>query len=466
MRLLKFGGRGELSVTKNLSKDIPSYAILSHTWDTDEENEVTFDDIKNGSGKSKASGYAKIQFCGKQALRDSQQYFWVDTCCIDKANHTEFAEAITSMFRWYRNAARCYVYLSDVTVRERDIDQTERPWEPAFRNSKWFTRGWTLQELLAPKSVEFFSREGESLGNKNTLEQQIHEITGIPIEALRGTTPLSDFSFGERMRWASKRDTKKKEDKAYCLQGIFGVVIPLLYGEEEEKAFERLQREIDESSRSKAAREMDNWIREECYSPANLKIERLSGETLPMDQCYINLAIVQQHHQDARSTGGKDAASGDSNAAQRSSPFSLLARLRVKEQNEGTHVPLSTIFDSRKGRDGHKKQPRRVLIRGQAGVGKTTLCKKMVYDFTYGGIWTKFFSRLLWIPLRKLKGKAAGYNIQDLFRDAFFFNHVNRTHIARKLHEAVVDSSSSMAWTKCLCPFRRMRIHFSCCSIF
>jgi len=232
------------------------------------------------------------------------------------------------------------------------------------------------------------------LRNKNTLEQQIHEIAGIPIEALRGTTPLSDFSVDERMRWASKRDTKKKEDKAYCLQRIFEVFIPLIYGEEE-NAFKRLQREIDESSRSKAAKEIDTWIRKECYSPANLKIERLSGKELSMDQCYINLAIIQQHRQDARSTGDKDTSSKDSNTAQRSSPFSLLARLFVKEQNEGTHVPLSTIFDSRKGRDGHEKQPRRILIRGQAGVGKTTLYKKMVYDFTYLGMWTNLFSRLL-----------------------------------------------------------------------
>jgi hypothetical protein len=114
-----------------------------------------------------------------------------------------------------------------------------------------------------------------------------------------------------------------------------------------------------------------------------------------MDQCYINLPVVQQHRQDAQSSGDKDTPSGDSNTAHRSSPFSLLARFHVKEQNEGTDVPLSTIFDSRGGRDGHDKQPRRILIRGQAGVGKTTLCKKIVYDFTYFGMWTNLFSRLL-----------------------------------------------------------------------
>jgi hypothetical protein len=247
MRLLNFGSRDQLSLTQNFIEDTPRYAILSHTWGTDDD-EVTFNDLKDGSGKSKA-GHTKIQFCGKQARKDGLQYFWVDTCCIDKANHTELSEAITSMFGWYRDAVKCYVYLSDVSVRNDDNHQNERTWESAFRKSRWFTRGWTLQELIAPESVEFFSREGECLGNKNTLERQIHEITQIPIAALSGT-PLSDFSVDERMRWAAKRDTKRREDKAYCLLGIFNVFIPLMYGEGE-NAFLRLEEEIDRSSRSK-----------------------------------------------------------------------------------------------------------------------------------------------------------------------------------------------------------------------
>ena len=247
MRLLNFGSRDQLRLTQNFIEETPRYAILSHTWGADGD-EVTFNDLKDGSGKSKA-GYTKIQFCGKQARKDSLQYFWVDTCCIDKANHTELSEAITSMFSWYRDAVKCYVYLSDVSIRNNDNDQNERIWESDFRNSRWFTRGWTLQELIAPESVEFFSREGEYLGNKNTLRRQVHEITQIPIAALSGT-PLPNFSVDERMRWAAKRDTKRKEDKAYCLQGIFNVFIPLIYGEGE-NAFLRLEEEIDRSSRSK-----------------------------------------------------------------------------------------------------------------------------------------------------------------------------------------------------------------------
>jgi Heterokaryon incompatibility protein (HET) len=248
MRLLKLGSRGELSLTKDSLDDIPPYVILSHTWGADND-EVTFDDLKNGLGKSKA-GYRKIQFCAKQARKDGIQFVWVDTCCINKANHVELSEAITSMFRWYRNAVKCYVYLSDVSARKRDNSgQTQRTWVSAFRRSRWFTRGWTLQELLAPKSVEFFSQEEDFLGDKRTLVQEIYKITKIPITALHGS-PLSHFSVTERMRWAENRDTKKKEDKAYCLLGIFDVFMPLIYGEED-NAFIRLKEEIDKSSRSK-----------------------------------------------------------------------------------------------------------------------------------------------------------------------------------------------------------------------
>ena len=124
----------------------------------------------------------------------------MDTYCIDKANHTELAEAIVSMYRWYCNADKCYVYMKDVSVGfVGKNSQPERTWEADFRKSRWFTRGWTLQELLAPKSVEFFSREREWLGDKHTLERLIHETTRIPLMALRGV-PLPNFSVEERMR--------------------------------------------------------------------------------------------------------------------------------------------------------------------------------------------------------------------------------------------------------------------------
>jgi hypothetical protein len=163
MRLLERNDGDDFSLTKDFGDDIPRYAILSHTWGLD--TEVTFKDLMNSTGKSKA-GY------GEQARRDGIQYFWVDTCCIDKSNNNELREAINSMFRWYRNAIKCYIFLLDVSRPDLDAHDKphQPPWESAFRQSRWFTRGWTLQELIAPTSVEFFSRDWKKLGNKASLE--------------------------------------------------------------------------------------------------------------------------------------------------------------------------------------------------------------------------------------------------------------------------------------------------------
>jgi len=184
MRLLKLNDDGDFSLIEFLGNQIPQYAILSHTWGADNE-EVTFKDLVKGTGKSKA-GYTKIRFCGKQAANDRLLYFWVDTCCIDKSSSAELSEAINSMFRWYHNAAKCYVYLSDVSIGG-SIENglfSQWAWKAAFQKSRWFTRGWTLQELIAPASVEFFTMEGKRLGDRKSLEQQIHEITGITFTAL------------------------------------------------------------------------------------------------------------------------------------------------------------------------------------------------------------------------------------------------------------------------------------------
>ncbi|KAH7079189.1 hypothetical protein BKA63DRAFT_551591 [Paraphoma chrysanthemicola] len=226
---------------------VPGYAILSHTWGSDDE-EVTFQDIKCGTGKGKA-GYRKIRFCREQAAKNGLDHFWIDTCCINKDSSAELHEAINSMFCWYQNAKKCYVYLSDVTDGISSTDkELSRSWKPAFRQSKWFTRGWTLQELIAPPSVEFFSKEGTCLGNKQSLEQTIHEITKITLNALRGSS-LSQFSKDERLAWAAGRQTKREEDAAYCLLGIFGVFMPLIYGEGRKNALARLEEQIKKNSK-------------------------------------------------------------------------------------------------------------------------------------------------------------------------------------------------------------------------
>lgn len=242
MRLLKCLPGGGFQLVSFNDDDVPPYAILSHTWTVDQE--VTYNELEAGIGRDK-TGYAKISFCGERAAADGLAYFWVDTCCIDKSTSDELSTAINSMFRWYQRAAKCYVYLSDVVVLEEvaDAEAFQITWRQAFWRSRWFTRGWTLQELLAPASVEFFSKEGKRLGSRTSLEQELHQITRIPIRAMRGQD-VTKFSIEERMSWAAQRTTTLKEDKVYCLLGIFGVFLSLIYGEGEAYATLRLREEI------------------------------------------------------------------------------------------------------------------------------------------------------------------------------------------------------------------------------
>ncbi|KAL9067842.1 MAG: hypothetical protein Q9157_006683 [Trypethelium eluteriae] len=225
--------------------NVPDYAILSHTWRTDNSQEVSFQDLGSGTIENKA-GYDKIRFCQKQAAADGLRYFWVDTCCINKHDVNELNTAINSMFRWYRQATKCYVYLADVHVPDELVDAQAFPitWGHAFRTSRWFSRGWTLQELLAPATVEFFSANGKKLGNKISLEQGIYEATRIPIRALTKYS-LEEFSIDDRISWATKRMTTVEEDRIYCLLGIFDVSLPLIYGEGEHHASKRLMKEIE-----------------------------------------------------------------------------------------------------------------------------------------------------------------------------------------------------------------------------
>jgi len=242
IRLLQRTPDGKIVFREPTSGPVPAYGILSHTWGIDE---VTFQDMEANGDMSRIAnkaGWRKIQFCAKQAAADGLQYFWIDTCCIDKRNAVELGAAINSMFRWYQNATRCYVYLSDVS-KPANVADGERTWKEAFKRSRWFTRGWTLQEVIAPRLVDFFSVEGQRLGTKLSLMTEIHEITGIPEKALRGDA-LSNFSIKERRSWAERRNTTIEEDGAYCLIGICGVSIVLNYGEGRNHAFSRLEKEI------------------------------------------------------------------------------------------------------------------------------------------------------------------------------------------------------------------------------
>jgi hypothetical protein len=219
-----------LTLSTFFDDNTPYYAILSHTWGAEE---VSFQDIR-GPHKaiSKKAGFKKIKDCCARALDAGFKYVWIDTCCIDKTNSTELSEAINSMFRWYENAVTCYAYLEDV-----------KPNGLRFTASRWFKRGWTLQELIAPADVLFFDSYWNEIGSRASLAEQIENITGVPVGLLLMNTSLRDHCVAEIMCWASRRHTTRLEDRAYSLMGLFGVSMPLIYGEGE-NAFFRLQLEI------------------------------------------------------------------------------------------------------------------------------------------------------------------------------------------------------------------------------
>jgi hypothetical protein len=216
------------------------YAILSHTWGSEEVSFATF--TTDLAAARSTAGFRKIELTCQQAIADGLEYAWVDTVCIDKSSSAELSEAINSMFHWYEDASVCYVYLSDVT---------KNGFAAEFRKSRWFQRGWTLQELIAPNNVVFFDSAWNELGSRGDHARLIHAITHIDEWVLkthmwvgRHSRPsLEDYCVAERMAWVSHRETTRIEDMAYCLLGIFNVNMPLLYGEGN-AAFLRLQEEI------------------------------------------------------------------------------------------------------------------------------------------------------------------------------------------------------------------------------
>ncbi len=232
----------------------PKYAALSHTWG---EEEVSFQDIQAMTNRqwSRAvshtvsaikakQGYTKLKQSAALAAEHGYAYIWIDTCCIDKTSSAELSEAINSMYRWYQNASVCYAYLADVeNVR---YDDTGNHFHLQCQNSRWFTRGWTLQELIAPEDVMFYSADWTFIGSKEhdqNICQSLASITGVDMRVLEGAVQPSEITVASRMKWAHKRQTTRIEDKAYCLMGLFNVNMPLLYGEGK-RAFIRLQEEI------------------------------------------------------------------------------------------------------------------------------------------------------------------------------------------------------------------------------
>lgn len=243
----------------------PRYAVLSHRWDQGEE--ITFDDMKSSENIRLRRGYKKLQVSAFMASQYGFEYIWIDTCCIDKSSSAELSEAINSMFQWYRRAEMCLAYLADTSSLE-DLDKSE-----------WFRRGWTLQELVAPKNVRFFNDSWESLGDKYELKGLLHTITGISEGVLLGTVGLDTVPACNKMAWAAGRATTRPEDMAYCLMGLFNVNMPLLYGEGAEKAFGRLQEEFIRTSDDES---IFAWTAE----PAEVDASPYWGLLAPSPQCF------------------------------------------------------------------------------------------------------------------------------------------------------------------------------------
>ncbi|KAI0744723.1 hypothetical protein C8Q76DRAFT_663309, partial [Earliella scabrosa] len=212
------------------------YVILSHVWNAQEDSFQDLQDILEWCDRSGQDprGFVTMKVCQFCELAESYGYkwVWIDTCCIDRTSSAELSETINAMYQYYARALVCYVYLADQHHPSRII-----------ASKKWFTRGWTLQELIAPRALHFFNTRWQFMGSRRDLADGLTTITGIPATVLRREQSPKEFSVAQRMSWAAGRETTRVEDEAYCLMGIFGVNIPILYGEGR-TAFRRLQEEI------------------------------------------------------------------------------------------------------------------------------------------------------------------------------------------------------------------------------
>lgn len=219
-----------LALVEFFEPNVPFYAILSHTW---EDGEVSFQEMGVPSSRQAKQGFTKIKRACETTLSLGLEHIWVDTCCIDKKSSADLTESINSMFEWYRKSFICIVFLGDYGPDH------SAPLGPC----KWFSRGWTLQELIAPGRIHFYNSTWGLIGTKRSLVNRLSEATNIPKNAINGLLPLGHFSVAQRMSWAAGRKTTRVEDKAYSLLGLFDVNMPMLYGEGT-KAFRRLQDEI------------------------------------------------------------------------------------------------------------------------------------------------------------------------------------------------------------------------------
>ena len=255
---------------------LPQYAILSHRWGSEDE-EVSYKQFRKGSVPADLPGLVKIQKFCRLADKRGFQWAWVDTCCIDKRSSAELSEAINSMYKWYKRSTLCCVHLADVRFSKDELSlklQSEKKfWQApegwaslrdSFSKSSWFKRGWTLQELIAPKHIVFYDSHWNEIGPLKQFNKDVAKVTGIDENYLGpGSRSRAWPSVAARMSWASRRHTSREEDIPYCLLGIFDINMPLLYGEGANKAFIRLQIEIMKDSHDES---LFAWTSDQRYS--------------------------------------------------------------------------------------------------------------------------------------------------------------------------------------------------------
>ncbi|CAJ2509471.1 Uu.00g144970.m01.CDS01 [Anthostomella pinea] len=275
--------------------DVP-YVLLSHRWFP---TEMTFGDmpafVANGlrAPPEKARSATKVRGACAQvrAWRHNQKpidYAWLDTVCINKTDPGETSETINSMYRWYKAATVCFVYLYD--------HPHDRGPFSSMTDSDWFTRGWTLQELVAPTALEFFYQDWRHLGNRKECSAELSPGTGIARGILEVGGPIGKTSISHRMSWFSDRTTTKGEDEAYCLMGLFGVNMPTLYGEGSQGAFRRLQEEIMKYSDDHS---LFAWVDETATDDGTSSSSPGYGLLAPAPHCFKNSGHLQ-HHDDGR----------------------------------------------------------------------------------------------------------------------------------------------------------------------
>lgn len=277
---------------KTFHQDRPPYGILSHTWTCDEppfEAFVPRRYLSTSVSRLRKRKYAKVVKSCKLAKERGLDWMWIDTCCIDKSSSTELTEAINSMYAWYEAAEVCFAYMRDVSDTDDPVSE-----DSSFARSIWFTRGWTLQELVVPRTVEFYSSNWVQIGSKWEYAATIEKITGIHRTVLRepyfsGLKNQRQWSVAQRMSWAANRRTTRPEDLAYSLMGLFNVHMPLLYGEGETNAFIRLQGEISKLVNDQSLFAWGGWP--------------LSADDITEDSLIVGGLLYAQHPSQFSSSG-------------------------------------------------------------------------------------------------------------------------------------------------------------------